>query len=186
MPVLKIKQNGKWVDIAGGGGAGSIDIDLEGAITGEASSINADTLGGKPAGEYALKADLDNIGSGSGVSSWNDLTDKPFGDLSNGSNTVTWDEIMDGKVNADGELFKVSDALPTENDLVNGYTITFADGSISHYHGDGIHSTDALLIEQGNNFTVIYDPVAATAETVYEWHEPGVYLYYCDPYVKPV
>lgn len=43
-------------------GAGNIDIDLEGSIEGEATPINADTLGGIPASEYITR---DNAATGS-------------------------------------------------------------------------------------------------------------------------
>lgn len=65
MPVLKIKNNGKWVEIAGGsggGGSGSIEIDdiitidLDGAVEGSPNAINADTLGGRAASEYATES----------------------------------------------------------------------------------------------------------------------------------
>jgi len=63
MPVLKMKQNGEWVDIAGGG-AGSIDIDLEDVNVGNPNPINADTLGGKDesALSVARAADADTLG----------------------------------------------------------------------------------------------------------------------------
>lgn len=59
MPVLKIKQNGEWVDVAGGG-AGSVDIDLEGANVGNPNPVDADTLGGKPAAAYATESFVAN------------------------------------------------------------------------------------------------------------------------------
>ena len=63
MPVLKIKQNGEWVDIAGGGASGgdpnAVTIDLENVNSGVASPVNADTLGGKPASAFAKQEDLD-------------------------------------------------------------------------------------------------------------------------------
>ena len=57
MPVLKIKQNGEWVDIAGGGASGgdpnAVTIDLENVNSGVASPVNADTLGGYLPAHYA-------------------------------------------------------------------------------------------------------------------------------------
>lgn len=47
MPVLKIKQNGEWVDIAGGSDNDSLTVELEGANIGTPNAINADTLNGK-------------------------------------------------------------------------------------------------------------------------------------------
>lgn len=57
-------------------GVNFLNFDDGVAIEGTANPINADTLGGRLASEFALRSDLDNIDSG--ISSWNDLTDKPF------------------------------------------------------------------------------------------------------------
>lgn len=45
---------------------------------GELTTELPETFGGRTADEYALKSDLENVGSGGGVTSWNDLEDKPF------------------------------------------------------------------------------------------------------------
>ena len=65
--------------------------------------------------EFAEK--LANAGNGGGVSSWNDLTDKPFGDA-----VVTFDGNLDGKTvvspNGGVYLVKVSDNVLSESECV--------------------------------------------------------------------
>lgn len=60
MPVLKIKNNGIWEEIAGGGASAEIDdvitLDLDDAESGTPNPINADTLGGRPATDYATES----------------------------------------------------------------------------------------------------------------------------------
>lgn len=53
-------------------------------------------------------------GSGGGVSSWNDLTDKPFGETEETVSetlNITWDGNTEGLVNVQGALYKVSDVV---------------------------------------------------------------------------
>lgn len=63
--VLKIKNNGVWEEIAGGAGSMEIDdiitLDIDNAVEGEPSTINADTLGGRNASEFALNANVEEI-----------------------------------------------------------------------------------------------------------------------------
>lgn len=70
----------------------------------------------------------DDIG---GASSWNDLTDKPFGVIGKGD-TLTWDCKENNPYTNDitywwTRLYKVSDAIITEEDLQNGAITTFDD-----------------------------------------------------------
>ena len=56
MPVFKIKQNGEWINIAGGGGTiDGVSQDFDDVVNGTPNGINADTLDGKLASEYATK-----------------------------------------------------------------------------------------------------------------------------------
>lgn len=75
---------------------------------------------------------LPDAGSG-GVTSWNDLTDKPFGTIGISTLVVDLQELNE-KINAgtaimssDGSLTKVSDAIVTMDGLVNGLTIMLDD-----------------------------------------------------------
>lgn len=69
------------------------------------------------------------------VGSWNDLTDKPFGESSTGGDTLTWDGNTNGLVSNFGLFYKVSDAIVTIDDLANGFlfTSTYSDGSTREY-----------------------------------------------------
>lgn len=68
----------------------------------------------------------EDIGTGGGVSSWNDLTDKPFGETTVMGDTLTWDGNTDGLSNVLGLFYKVSDAIPTLADLQQGGRIIFS------------------------------------------------------------
>jgi len=65
---------------------------------------------------------------GRGGTSWNDLKDKPFGDLPTGGDTLTWDGNTEGLVAFDA-YYKVSDATPTMDDFINGCTLVLSEGS---------------------------------------------------------
>ncbi len=102
-----------------------------------------------------LRAIADNMGSGGGgsgggVSSWNDLTDKPFGEVVETTNSITWDGNPEGKeiVSVDGGAYvKVSDATITTAAMIGGsYTTAFVsneslveaiDESVIHTVADG-------------------------------------------------
>lgn len=72
------------------------------------------------------KAALPDVWTQSGASSWNDLTDKPFGETVVSGDTLTWDGNTDGLVSVWGVGFKVSDAVITKEDCANGLSLTFA------------------------------------------------------------
>lgn len=65
--------------------------------------------------------------------SWNDLTDKPFGESATGGDTLTWDGNTEGLESVllpiGAELFRISDAVPTRADCENGVTVVYNDGS---------------------------------------------------------
>lgn len=61
-----------------------------------------------------------------GVSDYTKLTNKPTETV--GGDTLTWDGNTEGLVCLEGMLYKVSDASPSEEDLSNGFTVTFLDG----------------------------------------------------------
>ena len=72
--------------------------------------------------------------SGGGVSSWNDLTDKPV--VSEGSpDTLTWDGNTEGLVSVDmtamvgAKFYKVSDVVLVDADFANGGDYVFSNGN---------------------------------------------------------
>lgn len=77
---------------------------------------------------------------GGGASSWNDLTDKPFGETTVTSDTLTWDLNRDGLLNVMDMFYHVSDTVPTLEDLQNG----------------GILNTNQVGTETPLEFTIDY------------------------------
>lgn len=78
-----------------------------------------------PKPEILTPNHLKNNGGGGGVSSWNDLTDKPFGETTVMGDTLTWDGNTSGLYNVLGMLYLVSESVPTLEELQQGGTITF-------------------------------------------------------------
>jgi hypothetical protein len=84
-----------------------------------------------------------NINIGGGVSSWNDLTDKPFFDEGIKTATLDYANPPDVKIVASGDLtlYKVTDAILTE-DVLKKATIS---AQITNANGEEI--TESLTIE---------------------------------------
>ena len=61
-------------------------------------------------------------GGGAAQIDWADITNKPV--ITEGGDTLTWDGNTEGLVNLDSMFYKVSDVVPTLDDLVNGCTAT--------------------------------------------------------------
>lgn len=154
MPVLKIKQNGEWVDVAGGG-AGSVDIDLEGSNVGTPNGINADTLDGRPASDYALKTDLDNIessvgkpGAGEGSEVFNCYEDTEHEEV--------YEYVYEDEVHTEVYTYP----LPA-NKALGKYAHaegagTLALGEFSHAEGFG-ECYEAIISGDANTTTYTYD-----------------------------
>ena len=120
MPVLKTLKNGVWQPVSGM----SEHSHTQNDITDFPSSLpadggNADTLDGKHADEFATKDDLANISG-----SWNDLTDKPFGE-EQAFEPIYWDGSTEGRDVLDlsaigyGVFYKVSDHAITLEELAD-------------------------------------------------------------------
>lgn len=85
-------------------------------------------------------------GGGGGVSSWNDLTDKPFYETTTGEDIITWDGNKTGLPNVSGMFYLKSSVVPTIEDLANGGTLVYQ-GVEETFTGDGISNiTDTLLM----------------------------------------
>ena len=69
---------------------------------------------------------------GCGASSWNDLSDKPFGDFPTGGDTLTWDGNTEGLEVCNECMYRVSDVVPSLDDLKKGITVSLMvfDGTI--------------------------------------------------------
>lgn len=89
-----------------------------------------------------------------GASSWNDLTDKPFGEVY--SDTLTWDGDSTGLVSVvmldmpeygvRQNLVKVSDAVPTAEDFSNGVSCVMSDGSV---YTEITSADDDIIVAEG-------------------------------------
>lgn len=66
---------------------------------------------------------------GAGGGSWNDLKDKPFGEeVITYSDTLTWDGNTEGLYSVFGMFYKLSNNVPTKEDLLKGCTISLGNG----------------------------------------------------------
>lgn len=135
-------------------------------------------------------------GGGGGVSSWNDLTDRPFGETIVKGDTLTWDGDMTGKVYAEMEIpvddegntttayvVKVSDAIPTFEELQSGGIITAHMGGTSNVMEWGndkdLHYIDmgnAMLDENGLSLPVIAKEDNTNVMGMFTLPEKGVYI----------
>ena len=128
---------------------------------------------------------------GGGVSSWNDLTDKPFGVIGEGDK-LEWDGDkntpsvglgFDG--NSIGTFYKVSDNIITREDLANGFSVASYYSSVYHEvnSADFINSMpieekeDGILMipvpdENGN----LFYPFFVCCVPNGAMYEPGVYF----------
>lgn len=101
-----------------------------------------------------MNARIDEAASNGFSGSWNDLTDKPFGESEFGSDTITWDGNTDGLVSVeypfdDIVLYKVCDQVPdlnTDNFAWSyDYVYRYDNGEIEHYNESDNCSADMYL-----------------------------------------
>lgn len=93
----------------------------------------------------------DDIG---GVTSWNELEDKPFGETY--SDTLTWDGNTDGLISVpladDVSLYRISDVSLTEADFINGGSMSMNDGQTADF-------TSFDDVYEGDNFAVFFGEI---------------------------
>ena len=95
-------------------------------------------------------------GGGGGVSSWNDLTDKPFGEVTTYGDTLTWDGNTEGlEVNTEVDVwpvYKVSEAVPTLEELSQGGTVkALANGQVSEIQfTTGEQKEDIIILKDSD------------------------------------
>jgi hypothetical protein len=110
------------------------------------------------------------------VSSWNDLKDKPFGETPGMTNTLTWDGTP---TEASYEityftLYKISDSVPSIEDIEKGYTVTTFDGYSYIRDDTEIDERGIILLPSSNN------PWAMVVPTDLEDLPKGTYLSYME------
>ena len=133
-----------------------------------------------------LKAEhLNHIEDGIANQSWNDLKDKPFGD--GYGDTVTFDGNGEGKVNVGGMMFKVSDAVPTYADFLNGGSLVM-NGMEMPFTEEDIPPEEEMVYPNGViALTGVYiiPPSMAGVEdesTGFTYPEAGTYFAYAIEY----
>lgn len=128
--------------------------------------------------EGALWIDTDEKGGGgsAGVSSWNDLTDKPFGETIGVTNTLTWDGMpteASYKITY-YTLYKISDSIPSIEDIEKGYMVTTFAGYNYSNNATEINERGIILLPSSNN------PWAMINPTDLEDLPKGTYLSYME------
>lgn len=114
---------------------------------------------------------------GGDVSSWNDLTDKPFYEEGSGA-TIEWDGSTEGRDSFvagfmfDVPFYKVSDLLPTKEELI-GATVTLETTTTVSENSFAMADETATIAEA---FAVVYGTAFSFAGTEYTVSSPGIYF----------
>lgn len=189
----------------------NLDIDhpvyvAEESVDTSAEVINADTLGGHPADDFATKVYVDDKisevqvggdglttedvqdmidtsleGFEGGASSWNDLTDKPFYEEGSGA-TITWDGNTEGLESSNSfqgvTSYHVSDLTPSIDELIGG-NLAFSDGQSLEVAEDWIItlSDDVIMIGELSVFVAYKENATFTnSNTTVVFPKQGVYF----------
>lgn len=152
--------------------------------------------------EVTLSIICGGSGNGGGVSSWNDLTDKPFDEnnvikpeaLPEGvpvpRKTVSWDGNTEGlqKIGLSGSLFyKVSEQTPAKEELLKCVIeVTDSGAGQFQYFYDPIYAVDVDYGNKGKGYGVYFDAVEDTNSSfadvyvIFESEDagPGIYFLY--------
>ena len=139
-------------------------------------------------------------GGGGGVSSWNDLTDKPFGEdesgniiqLDNkylepfetvGGDTLTWDGNTEGLACVADIIYKVSDKSFTVEELANAVVILSDGTQITAVESDTMVNDNKLIIISEVVFIateecigIDYDGITFNEVGVYFFNTEGLYV----------
>lgn len=171
-------------------------IQLVGSLIRQAE--NADTLDGKHADEFATKEYVDEALENieipeAGVTSWNDLTDKPFGAEVTES-VIEWDGNSTGKeildIGIDSVLVKISDDVLTVDELIGSTVVINTEGtessiSIDQEAAQALQMMDGVLAVMWNGSPIIF---IVTADGDYSGLLMKKGTYFCvveDDYYNP-
>ena len=147
-------------------------------ISGRLDFAQAEAHSGVALSEEAKAAlpDVWDQGGSGGVSSWNDLTDKPFGKDTVHSDTLTWDGNTEGLVSVDN-WYKVSDAKVSMDDLANGFVVRVA-GRDTPMPAEAVSQlVDGVLIIAGSWAAFVSEEgVGVSFDEGLAFEEAGVYF----------
>ena len=106
----------------------------------------------------------DNVGGGSGVTSWDDMPDRPFGETITYGDTITFNQDLTGKEwvlvpngSSSVMIVHVSDAVPSISDCANGFTVKYSTSE------DVNEWTNGVIVDLGVGYII-----ADVAGVIYE------------------
>lgn len=150
-----------------------------------AASLEAAAEMGAEVPEGANSNNLPNlirsIPKGGGASSWNDLTDKPFGEETVVlGDTLAWDGNTEGLTNVLGVFYKISEQVPTIEDFANGCTVKFftPEGEFEEaYTAESfVEDPEGLIFFGDGGFVVVGDAALGVDIDGLVFQETGLYL----------
>lgn len=110
---------------------------------------------------------------GGGGATWAGLPDKPVVMVGK-PDTLTWDGNTEGKEDIEGVLFKVSNAVPSLEDLANGYTVQLSTGEVITNNDIPVEE-DGFMIRIGGEFAIIVTEDGEFTKGVYLINAEGMY-----------
>lgn len=119
---------------------------------------------------------------GSVQSDWNQndssaadfIKNKPFGDMPTGGDTLYWDGNTEGLVSAEG-FYKVSDAVPTMDDVSTGHSVTDGiGGSIGSTQFTSI--ADGVIMDNAYSVVIVSDIGVGVDLGGVSFQEAGTYF----------
>lgn len=138
----------------------------------------------------------DELGGGSGVSSWNDLTDKPFGEKTVMGDTLTWDGDTEGlevgtwynvETQETANLVRVSELTPPlDVDTFEGLSISYTRDQESWTNYYDVYDSNAFefvadnvaMIEGGAAWVVYDDNVTINIDDrIITLPQKGIYMF---------
>ena len=121
-----------------------------------ATNTEREFLGRDGAEQLVAKIKSDYVTKATG---WSELEDKPFGELSTGSDTLYWDGNREGLVRADDyEQYLISESTPTLDDFANGASNTKLQSGTESSTNLGLNTS---IYEAGDGAIVVGNSIVA-------------------------